>query len=305
MSREASGHLAMLVFSALVAGTFALVSQIANEISPTAMNALRFWLAAIILGICAAIQTGLKPAYFKAPWRYLVLAAAFMLYFVMMFEGLKTASAVSTAAVFTLTPILTAGFGYLLLRQVLTTRMAIALLVGGIGALWVIFRADLGAFLAFDVGRGEAIYFVGVVSHAAFTPLARKLNRGEPVLAFNFGVLLVGSILLAIVGWRDVVGTDWTALRPQVWITIAYVTIFASAITTVLLMFATLRLPSAKVMAYTYMVPSWVMVWELALGGTLPAAAILVGVGLTVIALVLLLRSEPGSQGRDAVKENA
>ena len=36
--------------------------------------------------------------------------------------------------------------------------------------------------------------------------------------------------------------------------------------TFVLLQFATLRLPSAKVMAYTYLVPSWVILWELALG---------------------------------------
>jgi hypothetical protein len=32
---------------------------------------------------------------FAAPWRYLVLAGLFAVYFVLMFEGLKTAPAVS------------------------------------------------------------------------------------------------------------------------------------------------------------------------------------------------------------------
>ena len=85
-----------------------------------------------------------------------------------MFEGLKTAQPVSAAAVFTLVPLMAAGFAWVLLRQVLTPRMALALSIGGCGALWVIFKADLAAFLAFDVGRGEAIYFIGCVSHAIY-----------------------------------------------------------------------------------------------------------------------------------------
>ncbi|HCE70317.1 MAG TPA: EamA family transporter, partial [Ruegeria sp.] len=50
--------------------------------------------------------------------------------FVLMFEGLKTAPPVSAAAVFTLTPVLSAVAGWLLLRQVTTPRMALALAVG-------------------------------------------------------------------------------------------------------------------------------------------------------------------------------
>ena len=104
-----------------------------------------------------------------------------------MFEGLKTAPAVSAAAVFTLTPILTAVFGYLLLRQITTVWMAAALAIGAAGALWVIFRADLQALRVFAIGRGEAIYFVGVIAHAIYTPMVRKLNRGERPLEFAFG----------------------------------------------------------------------------------------------------------------------
>ena len=51
-----------------------------------------------------------------------------------------------------------------------------------------------------------------------------------------------------------------------------------------------LRLPSAKVMAYTYLVPSWVILWELALGKGGPPLLVLGGVGLTMAALGLLLK---------------
>lgn len=292
MSGPRAGHLAMLVFSMLVAGSFALGSLAANEISPSALNAVRFWIATAIIGGVAMATTGITRDALQAPWRYAVLAVFLTTYFVLMFEGLKTAPPVSAAAVFTLTPILTAGFGWLLLRQVLTPRMALALLIGALGAIWVIFRADVPAILRFEVGQGEMIYFWGCVAHAIYTPLIRKLNRGETAVVFSFGVLLAGSLLLTVWGWNELVTTNWHGLPLIVWITIIYTAVLASAATFVLLQFAALRLPSSKVMAYTYLTPSWVIVWELALGGTPPPALVLAGLLLTITALVLLLRDE-------------
>ena len=216
------------------------------------------------------------------------------IYFVLMFEGLKTAAPVSTAAVFTLTPLMAAGFGWALLRQRMTPRMAVALLIGAAGALWVIFRADLAALLSFRIGKGEAIYFWGCMAHALYTPMVRKLNRGEPTVVFTFGTLLAGCIILLIYAWSDLWATDWMNLPPIVWITLIYISIFASAATFVLLQYATLRLPSSKVMAYTYLSPSWVILWETALGNSAPPGLVLGGVVLTIVALGLLLRDEQG-----------
>jgi len=292
MSEAARGHLAMLAFSALVAGSFALGTRAASEIDPTALTALRFGLSALFLwAVLLALGTGVRSAM-KAPWRYIVLGGVFALYFVLMFEGLKTATSVSAAAVFTLTPILAAGFGWILMRQVTTKRMALALVIGGIGALWVIFRADWAAFKAFDVGRGEVIYFLGCIAHALYTPLSRRLNRGEGAFPYTFGILMGGSLVLFAIALPELMRIDWTALPPIVWITLAYLAVFASSATFVLLQYATLRLPSAKVMAYTYLTPSWVVLWELALGNTAPPALILGGVGLTIIALLLLLKNQ-------------
>jgi len=292
MGGTRAGHLAMLLFALLVAGSFALGALAANDISPVALNAVRFWIAVIVIGGAVLASSGFSRSAAAAPWRYIVLAGFFTTYFVLMFEGLKTAPPVSAAAVFTLTPILSAGFGWVLLGQVLTRRMAIALGIGAFGALWVIFRADINAVLRFEVGTGEVIYFWGCVAHAVYTPLVRKLNRGEPAVVFTFGTLLAGAVMLTVWGWGDIRATDWTGLPGIVWITIGYTAIFASAATFTLLQFATLRLPASKVMAYTYLTPSWVIVWAIALGGGAPPALLLVGVGLTIIALWLLLKDE-------------
>ncbi len=291
-SLPARGHLAMLVFSILVAGSFSLGAMMANEVAPVALNAVRFVIAAMVIGAAAFLIHGVPRETWRAPWRYVILGGLFAVYFVLMFEGLKTAHPVSTAAVFTLTPLMSAVFGWGLLGQVTTRRMAAALTLGAVGALWVIFRADWQALLRFEVGKGEIYYFWGCVAHAIYTPMVRKLNRGEAPVVFTFGMLLAGICVLGLFGWGEIRATDWTALSPLVWGTILYLALFASASTFVLLQFAVLQLPSAKVMAYTYLVPTWVICWEVALGHGAPTLWILVGVALTIGALVLLLKQE-------------
>ena len=84
--------------------------------------------------------------------------------------------------------------------------------------------------------------------------------------------------------------------------------VFASAVTYLLLQYASLRLPSAKVMAYTYLTPSWVILWEISLGNGAPPALVFGGVALTGFALYLLLREEdqgassPSSTARNRSK---
>lgn len=296
MTEAQKGHLAMLTFSALVAGSFSLGSMAAPFVDPAALTVLRFGLSGALVGAAALATTGIRRSAFQAPWRYLVLGALLAAYFVLMFEGLKTAHPVPAAAVFTLTPLMAAGFGWLVLRQITTPRMALALALGAVGALWVIFRADLAAALRFDIGRGEAVYFIGCVSHALYAPMVRKLNRGEPAVVFSFGVMAAGFVLLALWGGGAALRTDWAAMPRIVWICLIYVSVAASALTFVLLQFATLRLPSAKVMAYTYLVPAWVTLWELALGRPAPPVMVLGGVILTLLALALLLKDEGARQ---------
>lgn len=300
MTPQTLGHLAMLAFSALVAGSFSLGSLAANEISPMALTAARFVIAGAVVAAITFITTGITPGAWRAPWRYVVLGGLFSVYFVLMFEGLKTAQPVSAAAIFTLTPLMAGLFGWVLLRQITTARMALALLIGAVGALWVIFRADWALFRAFHIDRGEMIYFVGCIAHALYAPLVRKLNRGEPALVFTLGMLIAGSVILIVLGWGQIRATAWLDLPRIVWICLLYIAVFASAATFVLLQFATMRLPASKVMAYTYLTPSWVICWEIALGNTPPSWLVLVGVAMTVLALLLLLRDDSGTPVRAA-----
>ncbi|MEM0991033.1 MAG: DMT family transporter [Pseudomonadota bacterium] len=282
-------HAAMLFFAALISVSFTLGDMAAPHIAPAALTAARFALAAVIMGALAAPL--LRAEHFRAAWRYLAVGGLLALYFIMMFEALSRTDPVSTAAIFTLTPIMSAGFGWLLLRQVTTVYTGSALLLAGLGAIWVVFRADIDAVLGLQLGPGEQIFIVGCALHAIYTPLSRMLNRGEPLIVYSFGGIVGGMLVTLAWGWQDVVTTGWADLPPIAWAAVGYLAIATTATTFFLLQYATLRLPSAKVMAYGYLVPTFVILWEGLLGHGWVALPVLLGVAATITALLMLLRN--------------
>lgn len=280
-------HLAMVVFAAVISVSFTLGDLAAPFIHPAVLTALRFATAAIVLAVLAVPLV--NKTSMSNSWRYAVVGGLLAGYFILMFEALRLTDPVSTSAVFTLTPIMSAVFGYLLMRQLTSGLMALALVTAGIGAIWVIFRADIDAMLGLKFGQGEQLFFVGCALHALYAPMGRLLNRGEPVVLFSFLSICGGLVVTVAYGLPHITATDWVALPPVAWAAVVYLGVFATAGTVFLLQFATLRLPAGKVMAYGYLVPVFVIVWEGLIGHGWIERKVLPGVVAILVALLVLV----------------
>lgn len=291
---EVNGHGAMLLFAVIISGSYSLGHRAAPFLAPEALNAVRFAIAAILLGACVAVRGHARADHLRAPWRYLVLGGLFSVYFVLMFAALRLSDPVPLSAVFTLTPIMAAGFGWLLVAQRPGRRMTLALGLACIGALWVIFRGDLGRLAAFQMGPGERIFLIGCAAHALYTVLVRRLNRGEPVLVFTLGMTVAGAMLLGLYGGPALAATDWAGVPAIVWGVILYLAVFASAGTFFLLQFAAMRLPASTVMAYGYLVPGLTILWEGLSGRGWVDPVVLPGVAITVVAMIVLASEQNG-----------
>ena len=277
----------MVLFAAAISVSFSLGHLAAPHIDPAALAALRFLIAAVLVGVSVAHTIERK--HLRSAWRYLIVGGLLAGYFIMMFEALQITDPVSTSAIFTLTPLLSALFGYMLLRQVTTLKVAVSLLLAAIGALWVIFRADVEALLGLRFGLGEQLFFIGCAMHALYTPMGRFLNRGEPLLVYSFASICGGLVVTTTYGFKQILATDWLQLPSVAWVAAFYLGIFATAFTVFLVQYATLRLPSAKVMAYGYLVPVFVILWEGMLGHGWVPFILLPGVAAIVLALVFLV----------------
>ena len=285
---DMSGHLAMMLFSIFVAGSFTFGKMIALEIDQVALSAARFFFGAFLLWIVLVATGRFRLRHYMQPWRFFVLGAINVVYFVMMFESLKTVSAISASAIFTLIPFIAAALDRVVSGRRLNGVIWIGLLIGALGALWVIFKGSFTAFWALNLGLGEFLFFIGVATYAAYAVFVPKLRRKEPIYATTLGVSFAGAVILTLLFWPRIAATAWGDLPGHVWLILAYLTIFASLGTFTLVSFAADRLPSAKVMAYTYMTPFWVVLLEGALGHGWPEPFVLIGgvpilVGLSIL----------------------
>jgi len=270
--------------------------MIANDISPIALTAVRFGLAACIMGLIAFFTGAITQSAMQASWRYFILGGTFGIYFILMFEGLKSATPISAAAVFTLMPAMSSCLGFILLRQKIRFYGLLAIIIGTIGSLWVVFRADILALVLFKVGTGELIYFLGCIAHAFLPILFGQLNRGENAIMVSFGMLASGTVILSVYGAAEILQTNWTALTLLIWGTIIYLAVFATSLSSLCLQFASIHLPATNVMAYTYLTPIWVLVLERILQHETPPIWISGGVILSIVSVIILLCTSLKSQ---------
>lgn len=285
---EVLGHGAMLLFSLCVSVSYILGALVANDIEPGAITAARFLIGAIVMGALLFFSRSLDKRNFKKPWRFFILGLSIVIYFVLMFEALKTASSLSLAVIFTLTPFIALFFEYFL-KKTVTFRSFLAISLGAMGAIWVIFEGNIENLLAFKIGYGELLFFWGCVGHALYAILIPVLNHGENAASQTFGTLSAGFLLLILFFTNDVIKTSWVTLSPLIWITIIYLATIATAFTFFLIQFAAKRISASKVMAYTYAVPFWVALGEITINSRFPNSNIIFGGLIIAFALSMLI----------------
>ena len=283
-------HAAMLLYSAMIATSFPVGAAITGDLDPTVLTLLRFIIAALALGLFLRLRGELALPRGGALLRYATISLTITIFFVTMFEALRWTSPLSTGAMFTFVPLMTAGIGFALNRQRSTAAQIGCLLLGGLGALWVLFDADLDRLLALDIGRGEAIFSIGCLAFAAYAPAIARLHRGESASLITFWVIVCGGLLLFLYCLPRLGGIDWTALPGRLWLGVAYLAIFNTCITFMLAKFSSVRLPSHKMMAYTYLTPAFVALLEGLLGHGWPVLAVIVGIIVTASATLALQR---------------
>ena len=290
----ASGHMAMLLFSLLVSGSFVMGSIIANLISPDLVTFLRFLIAFIAIAILILYQSKFCFLKYLSIGRSLILGALISIYFITMFEGLKTASSTSMAVVFTLTPLLAGFFDLIFSNRVMSKKVWITVVVAAIGALWIIFDGNIQNFINFKVGYGEKLFFIGCICHALYAALIPKFNNGEPAIIQTFGTLISGIIILGLFSNKEIIYHSWIDFPVVVLLTILYLAIFATAASFFLIQYSAVRLSSIKVMAYTYAVPIWVVLLQIIFLQQLPNTITFVGAFVILVSLLILLFNDEG-----------
>lgn len=281
-------HMLMVVCAFLVSTSFTVGKAITAGLDPAILTLVRFVLATIFLFPYVKIYHGLCFSW-SLLLRCSLVSLSLVAFFYCMFLALRYTSALNTSVIFTLVPSIAGFYAMILVREKLTGGKVIALLCGMVGAIWVIFRGDINALLMIQWNRGDLIFLGGCFAMGLYTPLVRLLTGKEPMVVMTFWILVTGSGWLLVLSGSRLTMLEWGAVAPSLWAGVAYLAMFTTVITFFLTQYCVAYIGPTRVMAYSYLYPTLVLLMDVALGKGLPDLHVLPGV-LVVLAAMFVLQ---------------
>ena len=275
--------LGLIFWVGLMASSFVLSAEMVQHASPLVSTGLRFMIASLI--ILPLVATQLKRhTNIRALSRYSLISLFLVLFFIGLFESLKTTSAVNTAVIYTLVPLISVAIAFLALGSRTGLISLTGFILGSAGASWVLL-ASRGQSL--QLQGGDLICLLACISLALHMVLIKRWGSLMPVSVGAFWILFCGSlVLLPLMLLGDGLGqVEWGDLA--FWQPLLYLTLMTTVVTTLLQQYLVRTLGPKKLLAFTYLVPSLVLVWQQG-GRILLSPYILPGFALTTLALLLI-----------------
>lgn len=285
--RQGHVHLLMLLCATLVSTSFTVGEMIADSLDPAALTLVRFIVAALILLPVISFKHGLRVSL-SSGLRYSMISGCLVIFFWCMFYSLRYTTALNTSVLFTLVPALSGIYAALLIRERLGRNRLVALVLGLLGALWVIFRGDLNLLLSLSWNRGDVIFFLGCLAMALYTPLVRIFHRGEAMEVMTFWVLVTGCLWLMPLGGTALYQLSWSEVALDTWLWIVYLACFSTVISFYLTQYAIPVIGPTRTMAYSYLYPALVLGLDVLLGHGWPEARVLPGIVVILAAMLVL-----------------
>ena len=271
----------------LVATSFIVMGEIAREMDASVLTLMRFGVAAILLYPIVIFRRLQMPAL-NALSKYAVLGLLQAIYFNALFEALRYTTSVNVATLFSAVPFVSAALAFIFLRERLNLRIISALVSSFVGAIWVIMEGNIDNLLNMRFNKGDAIFLISVLAFGLYTPMINRFYGGEPMLLMTFWTIVTGFVWLLLFANIQIIDVAWSSVPTYVYLGICYLAVFTTIVTFFITQFCSIIIGPTKMIAYTYLTPSFVLLMSWIIGQRQISNYILIGVALTLVSSLVL-----------------
>ncbi|MEH6346760.1 MAG: DMT family transporter [Bermanella sp.] len=278
----------MLLAIGLAASSFPVAKYITHAMPATAMMSVRFLLAALLFAPFVFTKNRFCVPEPKRLLGYLLLSVPLVVFFVCMFESLRYTSVLNTGALYTCVPAVTAVYAFFINKE-FTGRLRVGgLLMGTLGALWIVFKGDLNLFLSMSLNRGDGLFFIGCLLMGFYNPLVKRLYQGEPMEIMTFWVLFCGGVILFLFSFNDLANIHWLQMEMGVYGGIIYLSFFSTLVTFFIMQYCTVKVGATRVASYGFLTPVFVIFLSVFLGLDQFEWILMPGVFLVLVAMFIM-----------------
>lgn len=256
MSPKVKAHLALVIVSIIYGANYTIAKEVMDNeyIQPLGFIVLRVLTGLLLFWIFHTLFV--RESIDKKDIPKFVLCALFgtAINQMLFFSGLKLTTQINAALLITTTPIIVLLCSTILLKEHITRRKLIGILLGASGAIFLITYGQEVEFNQQQL-KGNLMCLGNAISYGVYLVLVKSLvKKYHPITivkwTFTFGIFLVLPF-----GFGEATQIDWTSFHLGIWLAVAYVLLFTTFLTYLLNAYALNIVNASVVSIYVYLQP--------------------------------------------------
>lgn len=175
----------------------------------------------------------------------------------LFFKGLNLTSPINASIIMTINPILVMFFAAIVLRNPLTTKKIVGVILGAIGAILLIIMSSKGDE-SFSDPLGDLFILINAISYAFYLVLVKPLmSKYKPITVISW-VFFFGLFMVFPFGIGGISEIDWAVFTPWQIFSVVYVIIATTFMAYLLNIYALSIVQPTVSSAYIYLQPIFV-----------------------------------------------
>ncbi|GGH68393.1 DMT family transporter [Phaeocystidibacter marisrubri] len=200
-------------------------------------------------------------------WRF-ALAGLFgvALNQIMFFEGLQRTTPINASIIMTVNPIVVMLLSALLLKESLGWAKMVGILLGAVGAGWLISGKGEVDLLNDNTSLGNILVFINATSYGLYLIVVKPLMAKYPAIQVVKWVFLLGFVYVLPFGAVELVSAPWSSWTIDIYWKAGFVVLFTTFFAYLFNLYAMKTVSSTTVSAYIYLQPFFATIFALMLG---------------------------------------
>ncbi|MFD0992759.1 DMT family transporter [Tenacibaculum geojense] len=292
-----------LITTSIATIIYGVTFTVAKEVMPQYIKPFGFILLRVLGAAIVFWLLGLfvkAKSVEKADFKQIALAAFFGVGLNMLtfFKGLSYTSPINGAVIMVTSPILVLIFSSIIIKEKLTKKKVLGVLIGLIGALILILYGSATASNSKNVMLGNFLVFINAASYAMYLVTVKKLIAKYHPIVFVKWLYLFGFLFVLPFGFRELSQVSWHAMPVNVYYKAGFVVLFTTCITYLFNLFALSKLKPTTVSVFIYLQPVVATIYALLVGSDSLTITKVAATSLIFLGVYLVTKQVPASTGK-------
>lgn len=172
----------------------------------------------------------------------------------LFFNGLNLTSPINASIIMTSNPILVLVIASILIKERITTKKLLGILIGAAGAITLILSSGKELHSSSSI-TGDTLCFINAVSYGIYLVMVKPLMAKYKPITVIAHVFLFGMLVVIPFGFQQFTEVSWSTINSGQWIGLAYVVVGTTFLAYLLNIFALKHVTPSVASSYIYLQP--------------------------------------------------